>query len=188
VRLKVKQALLLVDIQNDYFPGGKMELAGSLEAGEKAKALLTFFRNRGLPVIHIQHLSVRPGAAFFLPDTAGVEFHETVKPREGETVFRKNYPNSFRQTPLLEYFRQTDITRLVIAGMMTHLCIDATTRAAFDLGFECLLAHDACAARTLSFGNLSVPAEQVHTAFVAALHGIFAQASATSDLLSTMAR
>ena len=72
--------------------------------------------------------------------------------------------------------------------MMTHLCIDATTRAGFDLGFECLLAHDACAARTLTFGNLSVPAEQVHTAFVAALHGIFAQASATSDLLSTMAR
>ena len=91
----MKPALLLVDIQNDYFPGGKMELAGSLEAGEKAKALLTFFRNRGLPVIHIQHLSVRPGAAFFLPGTAGVEFHETVKPHEGETVFGRTIPTAF---------------------------------------------------------------------------------------------
>jgi nicotinamidase-related amidase len=182
----VKQALLLVDIQNDYFPDGKLELAGSLEAGEKAKALLTSFRDRELPVIHIQHLSVRPGATFFLPGTEGVEFHPNVKPLEGESIFQKNYPNSFRQTPLLEVLQQKGITRLVIAGMMTHLCIDATTRAAFDLGFECLLAHDACATRTLSFGNLSVPAEQVHTAFVAALHGIYAQAGATKDLLATM--
>jgi nicotinamidase-related amidase len=178
----VKQALLLVDIQNDYFPDGKMELAGSLEAGEQAKTLLTSFRDRELPVVHIQHLSVRPGATFFLPGSEGVEFHAKVKPLEGEAIFQKHYPNSFRQTPLLDYLQQNDITRLVIAGMMTHLCIDATTRAAFDLGFECLLAHDACAARTLSFGNLSVPAEQVHTAFVAALHGIFARALATKEL------
>jgi len=184
----VKQALLLVDIQNDYFPGGKMALAGSLEAVEKAKALLTSYRDRELPVIHIQHLSVRPGATFFLPGTAGVEFHPKVQPLEGEAVFQKNYPNSFRQTPLLDYLKQKEITRLVIAGMMTHLCIDTTTRAAFDLGFECLLAHDACATRALAFGNLSVPAEQVHTAFVASLHGIFAQALATNDLLATMPR
>jgi nicotinamidase-related amidase len=184
----VKQALLLVDIQNDYFPGGKMELAGSLEAGEKAKMLLASFRYRDLPVIHIQHFSVRPGASFFLSGTEGVEFHQTVKPLEEEAIFRKNYPNSFRETPLLAHLQQKDITRLLIAGMMTHLCIDATTRAAFDLGFECLLAHDACATRTLSFGNLSVPAEQVQTAFVAALHGIFARALATNDLLATMPR
>lgn len=169
------QALLLVDIQNDYFPGGAMELPGSPAAGAKAGDLLRAFRQKGLPVVHIQHISTRRGATFFLPDTAGARIHECVAPAPGETVFRKNYPNSFRGTPLLEHLRGNGVTGLVIAGMMTQMCIDTTTRAAADLGFQCLLAHDACAASALSFGGVAVPAETVHTAFVAALNGIFAR-------------
>jgi len=180
----MNQALLLVDIQNDYFPGGAMELAGSVAAGDQAGKLLRFFRRKALPVIHIQHIATRPDATFFLPKTKGVQIHETVTPVEGEMLFQKSYPNSFRETPLLEHLRQERITRLVIAGMMTHMCIDTTTRAAADLGFQCLLAHDACATKSLSFGGVTVPAEQVQTAFLAALDSLFAIVCSVEEICS----
>lgn len=175
----MKTALLLVDIQNDYFPGGKMELSGSPEAAEKAAAILAEFRTKNLPVIHIQHIAARPGATFFLPGTAGIEFHESVKPVEGEAVFQKHFPNSFRNTPLLDHLRSLGIGRLVICGMMTHMCIDTTTRAAWDHGFVCTLIGSACATRSLSINGKTIPAEDVHNSFLAALNGTFAEVTET---------
>ncbi|MDT3679991.1 MAG: cysteine hydrolase family protein [Burkholderiaceae bacterium] len=177
-------ALLIIDIQNDYFPGGAMELVGSDAAAESAALVLDAFRAQKQHIVHVQHLSTRPGATFFLPDTRGAEIHERVAPREGETVIRKHYPNAFRETTLLEHLRSNDIGRLVIAGMMTQMCIDTTTRAAADLGFECVLVHDACATRDLSFGGRTVPAAEVQTAFVAALSGIFAKVQSAQAVAS----
>lgn len=176
------QALLLVDIQNDYFPGGAMELVGSPAAGIEAGRLLQKFRQMSLPVIHIQHVSTREGAGFFLPDTTGVELHETVAPLPGETVIQKNYPNSFRETRLLENLLELQVSRLFIAGMMTQMCIDSTTRAAVDLGFNCVLAHDACATRDLSFNDVKISAQEVQTAFLAALNGLFAQVKTVEEI------
>ena len=178
----MKPALIIIDIQNDYFPGGKMELEGSPEASLQAAKLLDAFRAKGLPLVHIQHVSNRPGASFFLPDTEGVKIHANVAPRAGETVIQKNFPNSFRGTGLLEHLRALGAGHLVIAGMMTHLCVDATTRAAFDLGFSCSLAHDACATRALTFGEQRVPAAQVHAAFVAALAGLYAKVQRAAEI------
>jgi len=180
------QALLLIDIQNDYFPGGAMELVRSSEAGMQAGKLLHAFRQKSRPVIHIQHISTRQGATFFLPNTKGADFHESVTPINDETVFQKNYPNSFRETPLLEHLRRQQITQLVIAGMMTQMCIDTTVRAAADLGFQCLLAHDACATKSLSFGGATVPAEHVQTSFLAALNGLFAKVLSVEELCATL--
>lgn len=176
------KALLLIDIQNDYFSGGAMELVNSSIAGTKAGKLLQAFRQRALPIIHIQHVSVRPGATFFLPDTVGVRIHESVAPADGEAVFQKYYPNSFRETPLLEHLRNHQISELVIAGMMTHMCVDSTTRAAADLGFQCVLAHDACATRALSFGGAAVAAGDVQRAFIAALNGLFARVLSVEEI------
>ena len=183
----MKPALIIIDIQNDYFPGGKMELAGSVEASLQAAKLLAAFRAKDLPLVHIQHISNRPGASFFLPDTAGVNFHANVAPRAGETVLQKNFPNSFRGTKLLEHLRGLGTDHLVIAGMMTHMCVDATTRAAFDLGFSCRLAHDACATRALTFGDERVPAAQVHAAFVAALAGLYAKVESAAAVAAAIA-
>ena len=179
----MKPALILIDIQNDYVPGGKMELEDSIAASLQAAKLLASFRTRGLPLVHIQHVSNRPGASFFLPDTEGVKIHPNVAPRAGEIVMQKNFPNSFRGTNLLEHLRGLGADHLVIAGMMTHMCVDATTRAAFDLGFSCSLAHDACATRALSFGEQRVPAAQVHAAFVAALAGLYAKVQSTAEII-----
>jgi len=176
------KALLIVDIQNDYFPGGKMELEGSEPASLRAGELLAAFRDRRLPVFHVQHISVRPGASFFLPDTDGVNIHGNVAPVGQEAIIQKHFPNAFRDTRLLEQLRGAGVQELVIAGMMTHMCIDATTRAAADLGFPCFLAHDACATRAQSFGDTKVPAHHVHASFLAALSGTYATVRAAKDL------
>ena len=176
------KALLLIDIQNDYFPGGAMELVGSEAAGNAAGRLLAAFRTRGLPVVHIQHVSTRPGSGFFLPDTEGVRIHASVSPLAHEPVIIKHYPNSFRDTGTEQVLRSLGVTELVVAGMMTHMCVDTTVRAAFDMGFACHLAHDACATRDLAFMDAVVPAQQVQAAYMAALGSVFAEV-ATADAL-----
>jgi nicotinamidase-related amidase len=180
------QALLLIDLQNDYFPGGAMELEGSAEAGVQAGKLLQAFRLKSQAVIHIQHISIRQGATFFLPNTRGVEINGIVAPIHGEPVLQKNFPNAFRETPLYEYLRQQQISRLVIAGMMTQMCIDSTTRAAADLGFDNIVAHDACATRSLSFSGASVSAADVQTAYFAGLNGLFAKVLSVDEICATL--
>jgi nicotinamidase-related amidase len=105
-----------------------------------------------------------------------------VAPLASERVITKHFPNSFRGTQLAELLRASKVERLAIAGMMTHMCIDATTRAAADLGFECQLAHDACATRDLAFGGSKVAAKDVHTAFLASLNGAFAKVLAAREI------
>jgi nicotinamidase-related amidase len=161
-----------------------MELVGSNEAAAQAKALLLAFRERSLPVFHIQHISTRPNATFFLPNTTGAEIHSSVQPVAGEPIIQKHFPNSFRETTLLEHLRAANIKKLVIAGAMTHMCVDTTVRAAADLGFECLLAQDACATRALQFSDHRVEAAQVQTAYLAALNGLFAQVLPAQEIIA----
>jgi len=168
-------ALLIIDIQNDYFPGGAMELEGADAAGVKARAVLEKFRKESLPVFHVRHLSTRPGSTFFLPGTPGAEIHAEVRPREGETVLEKNFPNSFRGTALQDHLDKHQVRNLVVAGMMTHMCVDASVRAAADLGYKVTLLADACATRKQSFAGETIPARQVHGAFLAALNGFYAR-------------
>ena len=182
----MKPALIIIDIQNDYFPGGKMELEGSPEAGLQAAALLETFRAKGLPLVHIQHVSNRPGATFFVPGTEGMDIHASVAPRAGETVLQKHFPNSFRETKLLEHLRALGADHLVIAGMMTHMCVDASVRQANDYGFRVTLLADGCATRAQKFGDETVPARQVQVAFLAALNGAYARVAATAEILQTL--
>ncbi len=178
------QALLLIDIQNDYFPGGRMELFESEAAGVQAGKLLDAARKRDLPVFHIQHLATRPDATFFLPGTDGARFHKSVTPLGHETVVQKHYPNAFRETALLQLLREAKVTELIVTGMMTQMCVDTTVRAAADLGFACRVAHDACATRDLSFAGKVVHAPEVQTAFMAALNGFFAEVLDVASLCS----
>jgi nicotinamidase-related amidase len=182
----MRTALLLIDIQYDYFPDGAMELVGADSASSQAASLLETFRERALPVFHIQHISVRPTATFFRPNTRGVDIHSNVLPASGETVITKSYPNSFRETSLLEALRAAEVTKLVVAGMMTHMCVDTTVRAASDLGFVCTVAHDACATRSLTFGAQTVPASSVQAAYMAALDGSFGNVLSTAEVRATL--
>ena len=165
----MKTALLLIDIQNDYFPGGKMELEGPVEAAKKANELLQCFRDHSMPTVHIQHVSLSPDATFFVSGDRGTDINDITAHYEDEPLVQKHYPNAFRETNLLELLQELEIERVIITGMMTHMCVDATTRAASDLGFKIMVAEDACATRALTYGDTTIPAEHVHKAFMAAL-------------------
>jgi nicotinamidase-related amidase len=182
----MSDCLILVDLQNDYFPGGSMELVGAETAAENARLLLHRFREKGLPVVHIQHISARPGATFFLPGTLGADIHAMVAPEQGEPVVVKNFPNSFRATPLIEMLHNLRVNNLVICGAMSHMCIDATTRAAYDLGFNCSIAEDACATRDLIFKGRTVKAADVHASFMAALSSPFAKVTLVNEIVQNL--
>jgi nicotinamidase-related amidase len=179
----MNKALIIIDIQNDYFENGKMPLIGPVEASLNAKLILEQFRKEKQQVFHIQHISVRPNSTFLLPVTKGQEIHENVRPIEGEKVIVKHFPNGFRETELLEDLKSKKITDLVICGMMTHMCVDATVRAAKDYGFNCTLIGDACATRDLKLNGAIVKSEDVHSSFLAALGSFYAQVITTKEYL-----
>ena len=176
-------ALLLLEIQNDYFPNGRISLEKSLEASAKAQSILHACRETKKPVIHVQHISTHPDASYFLPCTKGAEFHSSVHPNKGEMIIKKHYPNSFKDTNLLNHLIKNQINHLVICGMMTHLTVDATVRAAYDLGFSCTVLHDACAARQLEFNHNIISTQNVQSAFMAAFQLTYAAVLSTDDYL-----
>lgn len=165
----MKTALLVIDIQKDYFPGGKYPLVNPLEAAQKAYMILQCFRENGADHVHIQHISLEPDATFFISGDRGTDIHDSAAHFDGEPIVYKHEPNAFLNTNLLELLRSWEIERVVITGMMTHMCVDATARAASDLGFQVIVAEDACATRDLKYGDTTIPAELVHKAFLAAL-------------------
>jgi len=178
----VKRALIVVDIQKDYFPGGAHPLERPEQAAQQARLLLDAFRTSGEPVVHLQHVWDAPDAPFMRPGTEGVEIHPLVAPLEGEPVLRKAHPNGFLETELEEALRGRRVDAVVVCGMMTSMCVDATVRAAVDLGFSASVAHDACATCDLVFGGRTVPAADVHTAFLAALADGYARVAAAEEL------
>ena len=182
----MKTALLIIDIQNDYFPGGKMELESPIEAAKKANELLQCFRDYGMPTVHIQHVSRKPDATFFIPGDRGTDINDITAHYEGEPLVQKHYPNSFRDTNLQDLLKEWEIERVIITGMMTHMCVDATARAAADLGFKVMVAEDACATRALTYGETNIPAEHVHKAFLAALKS-YGQVMPVEQILAHLA-
>lgn len=176
-------SLLLLEFQNDYFPNGRISLEKSLEACAKAEIVLHAARERKLHIVHIQHISTHPDAAYLLPCTKGADFYPSVKPAKNETTIKKHYPNSFKDTGLLNHLVKNQINHLIICGMMTQMAIDATVRAAYDLSFSCTVVHDACAAKQLEFNHNIISAQNVHHAFLAALDPTYATIIGSEDFL-----
>jgi nicotinamidase-related amidase len=167
-----KTALLLIDIQEFYFPGGRMQLEDPEQAGMNAGLVLEQFRNREYPVYHVRH-NFEPGGSI----------HPYVKPLEGEKVFPKDQVNAFLETGLLETLRADSIEALVLCGMQTHMCLEAAVRAAHDLGFSCTVVQDACATRALQYGELIIPARNVHFSTICTIEGSYAKVITTAALL-----
>jgi nicotinamidase-related amidase len=168
-----RTALLIVDVQQFYFPGGAAELVEPERAARNASRVLAGFRSRGELVIHVRHKASR-----------GAEIHESVAPVEGERVFTKTEVSCFQGTELLDYLREQQVSRLVILGMMTHMCVEAATRAAHDLGFDVTVVGDACATRDLQFGGTAVEAAEVQASTLATLAGSYAEVVTTEEFLA----
>ena len=178
-----KQALILIDIQNDYFPQGKWPLVGVEAAADKAQQLLQAFRQAGDAVIHVRHEFTADDAPFFTPGSEGAHLHPKVLNENDEPVVLKHFVNAFRQTNLREVLEQRSITDLVVVGSMSHMCIDAVVRAAADYGYTVTVIHDACATRDLEFNGKTVAAAQVHEAYMASLAFAYAGVVSADEFL-----
>ena len=168
-----KTALLLIDIQDFYFPGGKLQLENPEVAGMNAGLVLDQFRKNDLPVFHVRH-NFEPGG----------NIHQYVKPLNSETVISKDQVNAFLETDLLEMLQADSIEQIVICGMQTHMCVEAAVRAAHDFGFTCLLVSDACATRALSYEEHIIPAKNVHFSTIKSIQGAYARIMSTESLLA----
>ena len=177
------RALIVIDVQNDYFPGGRWTLSGMDEAADNAGRLLTSARASGDLVVHIRHEFPTEDAPFFVPGSVGAQIHPKAAPQDGEPVVLKHNINAFRETELKAILDREAIRDVVICGAMGHMCVDATTRAANDLGYNCTVIHDACASRELEFNGVSIPAEQVHAAYMASLQFAYATSVSTEAFL-----
>jgi nicotinamidase-related amidase len=172
IRVKVDSlptALLVIDIQDFYFPGGQVPLVNPEAASEKTAELMKLFRSQGLEVIHVRHNGSSP-------------IHKNVAPLEGEKVITKRDANAFNGTDLLNYLVTMKIKRLVICGMQTQMCVEAATRAAYDLGFKCIVVEDACATRNLRYGRRTIFASDVQACVLTTLNGYYARVVMASDL------
>ena len=159
-----KEALLLIDIQEIYFVPGQYLLHKPQDAADNAKILLDKFRAEEKTIIHIKH-----GFKAFS------EIHKTVKPLSSEKVVIKQYPSAFLGTDLDEYLKSQNIENLVVAGMMSHMCVDTTVRACQDYGYGVTVIEDACTTKDLCYNDKILNAETVHSVFMASLNGMFAR-------------
>jgi nicotinamidase-related amidase len=183
-----RKALIVVDIQNDYFPGGKWPLAGADAAADNAAKVVASARAAGDLVVHIRHEFTSADAPFFIAGSEGAWIHPKVLNRPDEQVVLKHYVNSFRETDLKQILDAKGIEELTVVGSMSHLCIDGITRAAGDFGYKVTVVHDACASRDLEFDGVLVPAAHVHAAFMAALGFAYATVVSTDDYVGALAR
>lgn len=179
-----KRAIVVVDLQNEYWPTGKLPLVGIDQAAENAAKVIDKARADGDTVIHIRHEFPEPNAPFFVPGSEGVEIHQAVRPAEGEPVILKNHVNSFRETELKQILDKAEADEVVFVGAMSHMCIAAAARAATDFGYNSVVVQDACATRDLEFNGVTVPAAQVHAANMAALEFAYGKVINTDDYLS----
>ncbi|RIA47159.1 nicotinamidase-related amidase [Hephaestia caeni] len=177
-----KRAILVVDLQNEYWPTGKFPLVGIDAAAANAARVIAHARAQGDLVVHIRH--EMPGGPIFVPGTEGAEINAAVLPQDGEPVITKNFPNSFRDTGLDALLKQQGVTETVVIGAMSHMCVDATTRAANDLGYSTVTIHDACATRDLEFDGVTTPAAQVHAALMAALAFLYGEVISTDAFIA----
>ena len=170
----MKNALIVVDIQNDYYIGGKNELTDIKEALENIVQLINKAHKVGEEVIFIQHIA-KKDAPFFAEGSEGAELHKYLPIQSQDSIVVKHYPNSFRETNLHQLLQDKNISNLTICGAMTHMCIDTTVRAAFDLGYKITLVGNACATKDLNYNGKVIEAKYVQTSFLAALNGTFCE-------------
>ncbi|MDN6320672.1 MAG: cysteine hydrolase [Marinobacter sp.] len=178
-----KRAVIVVDIQNEYFASGKLPLVNIEQAAAKAAQVIDAARQNKDLLVHVHHEFPDPNGSVFTPGSDGVNIHKSVAPKGDEPVILKNYPNSFLKTNLKELLDSNDIEEVVVIGAMSHMCIEATSRAASDFGYKVTVLEDACATMDLEFNGVTVPAAQVHATAMAALGFAYASVLSTREYL-----
>ena len=166
-----KTALVLIDIQEDYFAGGAFALDPTQceRAIATADGLLGAARASGAPIVHVRHENAAGGPPFLVEGTPGARFHPRVAPAPGEVVVTKRAPSSFVGTELESVLRARGVERIVVGGMIAWMCIDSTVRAAAERGFEVVLVAEMVASAAVSWRGRTVSADDTLAAALAPL-------------------
>lgn len=178
----MKRGLVVVDLQNEYLPTGKLPLTGIDAAVENAIRVISHARDTGVPIFHIRHESA-DDAPIFAKGSTGAETQPDVVPQGNEPVIVKKHINAFRETDLKQQLEAADVQEIVVIGAMSHMCIDAVVRAAADMGYQVTVLHDACATLDLTFRGVSVPAPLAHAAIMAAFEFGYATVQSVDEYL-----
>ncbi|SHK59669.1 Nicotinamidase-related amidase [Shimia gijangensis] len=184
-------ALLLIDIETAFRDLTFWGARNNPDAEDKAGRLLTQWRKAGAPVVHIRHVSTNPGSPL-AAGKGGTDFMPQVAPLPGETVFEKSANSAFIGTTLEAHLRDLGVTDVVTCGLTTPHCVSTTSRMAANLGFNTVLAHDACAAfascaQTDWNPDLApMSAEDIHNAAIAHIHGEFLTARTVESIIADL--
>ena len=166
--IAAKTAVVLIDYQNEY-RSGPLALPDEPSASKAARQLRAWADQAGIAVIHVLHRAPAT-AAIFAPDSSGAVPIAGMAPAKGETIIHKNLPSAFTGTGLAEALQLGGIETLLIAGYMTHNCVDSTAREAFHRGYRIGVVADASATRDLPGPDgKTIPAPTVHAAVLAGL-------------------
>lgn len=180
----MKRGLVVIDLQNEYLPTGKLPLTGIEAVVANAVLVISHSRGTGIPVFHIRHESNNEAVSIFVKGSSGADIQPAVSPEGDEPVIVKKHINAFRETDLKQQLEAADIQELVVIGAMSHMCIDAVVRAAADMGYPVTVLHDACATLDLTFGGVNVPAAQAHATMMAAFQFGYATVKSVDEYLS----
>ena len=184
-RLPADAALLIVDLQK-AFDHPKWSGRNNPEAEANVARLLAAWRATGRPVVHVQHLSREPDSPY-RPGQPGCDFKDEVRPQAGECVVQKSTNNAFIDTGLGPFLGDRGIDTLVVTGVVTNNCVEATVRMAGNLGYRTYLVADA----TATVGRMDLDgrhwtAEEVQALTLANLHGEYATVTDAGAILAAL--
>ncbi|KAI8337250.1 Isochorismatase-like protein [Chlamydoabsidia padenii] len=182
-----EEALIVVDVQNDYFPNGKLPTWKPVETAEACAELIKKFRQEGKEVVFVKHVikdSQVKDFPFFIKGTHGVEIHDIVKPLPSEKIITKNEVSSFVGTDLKEYLTGKGVKKLVVVGMMIHNCVNATVYSGVEEGFPCVVVEEAVNTMDQSYDGEIVKAQDIKKAFLTGIQFAFSKVYKLQDVLN----
>jgi nicotinamidase-related amidase len=182
----VKRALLVIDVQNEYFPGGALPVTHPPDSLKRITDAMDGAAEAGIPIVIIQHGTDNPEAKAFRKGTPGWRIKGEVEVRKRAAVIEKTLPGSFTGTNLEAWMKENGVDTLVISGYMTQMCCDTTARQAVHLGYGVEFLSDATG--TLDFSNEAgtVKAEELHRAILVTQQNRFSKVLSTDAWIESL--
>ena len=175
-------ALIVIDFQNEYF-SGKMPIPDGMKALTHTQSLVKFAHQHKMPVFFVRHIGPANGP-LFAQGSKFAEFHKDLQPAGNDRVITKETPSSFVGTDLDKQLKALGIKKIIVTGLMTHMCVSSTARDAVPLGYEVIIPEDATATRDLAtWDNKIVDHATLQRAALAGLADVFAEIKTTKDVL-----
>lgn len=181
-----KRALLVIDVQNEYFTG-KVPVTYPPGSLRNILRVMDVATSAGVPVVVIQHAALSPKSETFRKGSDGWQLHPEVAQRNCDVVIEKNLPGSFTGTSLEAWLRERGVDTVVICGYMTQMCCDTTARQAVHFGMNVEFLSDATG--TLAFSNSagSVSAEEMHRAILVVQQSRFSKVMSAEEWIKNLA-